>query len=218
LGDQIKIGRRGSFSATLIVEGKQGHAAYPERAENPIRGLTQLLYALQAEPLDDGSEHFAPSTLEIVSIDVGNPAWNVIPATAIARLNSRYNDRWNAASLQAEIERRLAAAAEARTLRTTAPVHWRLAPELAVSEVFLTRDDALIATLSAAIESVTGRRPTVGTGGGTSDARFIKDYCPVVEFGTVGTTMHQVDERIPLEEVEQAALIYEAFLDRYFGG
>lgn len=218
LGDQIKIGRRGSFSATIIVEGKQGHAAYPEKAVNPIRGMTQLLHALQAPPLDGGSEHFGPSSLEIVSVDVGNPAWNVIPATATARINSRFNDRWTRASLRAEIERRLVAAAEETALGTARPVVWRLDEEPAASDVFLTGDETLIGTLANAIESVTGRRPRLSTSGGTSDARFIRLYCPVVEFGPVGSSMHQVDECIPLAEVEQAARIYEAFLDRYFTG
>jgi succinyl-diaminopimelate desuccinylase len=217
LGDQIKIGRRGSFSATLTVEGRQGHAAYPNEAENPIRGLTQLLYALQAVPLDGGSEHFEPSTLEVVSVDVGNPAWNVIPAIAAARINSRYNDLWTRTSLHAEIERRLAVAAGDTMLGARLPVRWRLVEEPTGSDVFLTRDDALISVVAGAIESVTGRRPALSTGGGTSDARFIKDYCPVVEFGPVGTTMHQIDEHVPLADIEQAALVYEALLDAYFG-
>jgi succinyl-diaminopimelate desuccinylase len=218
LGDQIKIGRRGSYSATISVEGRQGHAAYPHMAENPVRGLTQLLYALQAAPLDRGSEHFEPSTLEVVSVDVGNPAWNVIPGTAAARLNSRYNDVWTRGTLRAEVERRLAAAANDVTLGARTPVRWRLDEEPASGDVYLTRDDALISTISGAIEKVTGRRPKLSTGGGTSDARFIKDFCPVVDFGPVGTTMHQIDERVPLAEIDQAASIYEAFLDAYFAG
>ena len=216
LGDQIKIGRRGSLSATLTVEGRQGHAAYPKQADNPVRGLTELLFALQREPLDGGSEAFEPSTLEIVSVDVGNPAWNVIPAIATARLNSRYNDSWTRASLRQEIERRLAAAAMQPALGAQLPVRWSLAEEASASDVFLTRDDALIAAVSDAVESVTGLRPVASTSGGTSDARFIKDYCPVVEFGPVGATMHQIDERVPLADIEQAARIYEAFLDAYF--
>jgi succinyl-diaminopimelate desuccinylase len=217
LGDQIKIGRRGSFSATLTVEGRQGHAAYPHKADNPVRGLTQLLYALQKEPLDGGTEHFEPSTLEVVSVDVGNPAWNVIPAIAGARFNSRYNDRWTRETLRAEIERRLAAAAENSTLGARTPIRWRLDEEPSASDVFLTRDDELIRAISDAIEAVTGRRPALSTSGGTSDARFIQSVCPVVEFGPVGTTMHQMDERIPLAELDETARIYEAFLDRFFG-
>jgi succinyl-diaminopimelate desuccinylase len=216
LGDQIKIGRRGSFSATLTVEGRQGHSAYPEKADNPVRGLTQLLYALQSSPLDAGSEHFGPSSLEVVSVDVGNPTWNVIPAGASARFNCRFNELWTPESLKAEIERRLATAAQDRALGARMPIRWRLAAEPAVSEVFLTRDDALIGVTSAAIESVTGRRPALSTAGGTSDARFIKDYCPVIEFGPVGASMHQIDEHVPLAEIEQAALIYEALLKAYF--
>jgi succinyl-diaminopimelate desuccinylase len=216
LGDQIKVGRRGSFSATVTVEGKQGHSAYPEKADNPIRGLTQLLYALQATPLDEGTQRFAPSTFEVVSIDVGNPAWNVIPASAKARFNSRFNDNWTHASLTAEIERRLAAAAADAALGARTPIRWHLETEPPLSEVFLTEDDKLIGVASAAIESVVGRRPALSTAGGTSDARFIKDYCPVIEFGPVGTTMHQIDEHVPLAEIEQAAQVYEAILKAYF--
>ena len=218
VGDQLKIGRRGSFSATLTVEGRQGHAAYPHLADNPVRGLTQLLYALQSSRLDAGSEHFEPSTLEVVSVDVGNPAWNVIPAIASARLNSRYNDCWTRPTLRAEIERRLAAAADDPALGARTPVRWALVEEPTGSDVFLTRDEALIGAMSDAIETVTGRRPALSTGGGTSDARFIKDFCPVVEFGPVGKTMHQIDERVPLADIEETARIYEAFLDAYFAG
>jgi len=216
LGDQIKTGRRGSFSATLTVEGRQGHSAYPEKADNPVRGLTQLLHALQSARLDEGTEHFGPSSLEVVSVDVGNPAWNVIPASASARFNSRFNDRWTQASLRAEIERRLTAAATDATLGAQTPISWRLVEAPPLSDVFLTRDDHLIGIASAAIESVTGRRPELSTAGGTSDARFIKDYCPVLEFGPVGTTMHQIDEHVPLAEIEATALIYEAILKAYF--
>jgi succinyl-diaminopimelate desuccinylase len=216
LGDQIKIGRRGSYSATLHVEGRQGHAAYPHLADNPLRGMTQLLYALQAGPLDEGSEHFGPSSLEVVSVDVGNAAWNVIPANAAARFNSRYNDNWTRATLEAEIERRLSEAARDPALSAKLPVHWRLVPEPPSSEVFLTRDEALIGLVSAAIEKVTGRRPALSTSGGTSDARFVKDYCPVVEFGPVGATMHQVDECASLAEIEATAAVYEEILRAYF--
>ena len=216
LGDQVKVGRRGSFSATLTVEGKQGHAAYPERADNPVRGLTQLLNALLAEPLDGGSAQFGPSSLEVIGVAAGNAAWNLIPAAATARFNSRYNDNWTRAGLRGEIEQRLARAAAAPTLGARTPVKWRLDEEPAGAEVFLTRDEKLIGTISDAIEAVTGTRPALSTAGGTSDARFIKDYCPVVEFGPVGTAMHQIDEHVPIDEVEQAARIYETFLDLYF--
>jgi succinyl-diaminopimelate desuccinylase len=216
LGDQVKIGRRGSFSATLRVEGRQGHVAYPDLADNPIRGLTQLLYALQTAPIDDGSEAFGPSTLEIVRLDVDNAAWNVIPGAAAARLNCRFNDRWTVATLRAEIERRLAAAAIDRTLGVRQPVRWSLAPEPGAAEPFLTHDPALIDTLADAIERVTGQRPALSTSGGTSDARFIRAACPVIEFGPVGATMHQIDERVPLAEIDALTRIYSAFLEAFY--
>lgn len=216
LGDQIKIGRRGSLSATIVVEGTQGHAAYPDLADNPVRGMTQLLHGLQTTPVDLGSEHFGPSSLEVVSVDVGNPAWNVIPARATARFNSRYNDRWTRATLIAEIERRLESAAHDPALSAKIPIRWRLLPEPPSSDVFLTRDVALIELVSGAIEKTTGRHPKLSTSGGTSDARFIKNYCPVVEFGPVGSTMHQIDERISLAELERTSAIYEEILEAYF--
>jgi succinyl-diaminopimelate desuccinylase len=216
LGDQIKIGRRGSFSATLVVEGKQGHSAYPDLADNPIRGLTQLLHHLQSSPLDAGSDHFGPSSLELVALESGGAAWNVIPGTAAARFNSRFNDRWTRESLIAEIEHRLASAANDPVLEAKLPIRWKVLPEPTFSDVFLTRDEALIGLVSGAVEKVTGRRPALSTSGGTSDARFIKNYCPVVEFGPVGQTMHQIDERISLEEVERTAVIYEEILAAYF--
>jgi succinyl-diaminopimelate desuccinylase len=215
LGDQIKIGRRGSFSATIVVEGTQGHSAYPELADNPIRGLTQLLHGLQSAPLDAGSEKFGPSSLEVISVDAGSAAWNVIPAKATARFNSRYNNRWTRETLIAEIERRLTSAAHDQNLSAKLPINWRLLPEPSSSDVFLTRDEALIDLVSSAIEKMTGRRPALSTGGGTSDARFIKNYCPVVEFGPVGQTMHQIDERVPLTEIERTAEVYEAILEAY---
>lgn len=211
LGDQIKVGRRGSYSATLTVLGVQGHAAYPERADNPVHGLVALLGALLAAPLDDGSERFQPSTLQVVSVDVGNPAWNVIPARAVARFNSRYNDRWTRETLRAEIERRLASACN--TLE--GEFRYRLEDEPSPSEVFLTEDAKLIETVSDAVEAETAGRPALSTGGGTSDARFIKDYCPVVEFGTVGKTMHQVDESVSIAEVEAATRVFERVLRAY---
>jgi succinyl-diaminopimelate desuccinylase len=218
LGDQIKIGRRGSYSATIEIEGRQGHAAYPHLADNPLRSLATFADALLAEPLDSGTRQFEPTTLELVSIDTGNPAWNVIPAKVTIRLNARYNDLWTQESLQAELERRLATAADDSRHRPGAadPVRWRLIAEPAVSDVFLTNDEALIELVSGAMQSVTGIVPALSTGGGTSDARFIKDYCPVIEVGAVGTTMHQIDECVPLAEVDSLARIYEAVLDAYF--
>ena len=218
LGDQIKIGRRGSYSATIEIEGRQGHAAYPHLADNPLRGLATFADALLAEPLDAGTEHFEPTSLELVSVDTGNPAWNVIPGRVTVRLNARYNDLWTQESLQAEIERRLAVAADDRRHRPDAagPIRWRLVAEPAVSDVFLTNNEALIGLVRGAMQSVTGLTPALSTGGGTSDARFIKDYCPVIEVGAVGTTMHQIDECVALADVESLTRIYEAILDTYF--
>jgi len=147
---------------------------------------------------------------------MGIPPSTPLPAATGARLNSRFNDCWTRTRLREEIERRLEAAAGEGTLRARVPIRWSIAEEASNSDVFLTRDEALIGSMSDAIEKVTGRRPALSTTGGTSDARFIKDYCPVVEFGPVGTTMHQVDERVPLADIEQAARIYEAYLDAAF--
>ncbi|SEQ61055.1 succinyldiaminopimelate desuccinylase [Faunimonas pinastri] len=217
LGDQVKVGRRGSYSLTLTVEGRQGHAAYPHLADNPVRGLTQILQALLAAPLDNGTDRFEPSTFEIVGLDTGNAAWNVIPGNAWARINSRYNDKWTRETLRTEIERRIreAIAGDSPT-RANQPIRWRVDEEPGNADAFVTRDDALVSTLSEAITAVTGRQPELSTGGGTSDARFIKNFCPVVEFGPVGQTMHQVDERVPVAELEETARIYETFLDAFF--
>ncbi|MQT12606.1 succinyl-diaminopimelate desuccinylase [Segnochrobactrum spirostomi] len=212
LGDTIKIGRRGSLSGTVTVRGVQGHVAYPERADNPIPALVRLLPALLDPPLDAGTPHFAPSNLELVSVDVGNPSWNVIPAEAQARFNIRYNDLWTPETLAAELARRLATAAAAAGLPVPA-----LAFERVSGGVFLTAPDGrLVEALTAAVGEITGVTPELGTGGGTSDARFIKDYCPVVEFGLVGTTMHQIDERVPLAELGALARLYRRFLDHFF--
>jgi succinyl-diaminopimelate desuccinylase len=209
LGDTIKIGRRGSLSATIRVAGRQGHAAYAELADNPIPKLVRILDRLADLTLDAGSADFAPSRLEIVSVDVGNPAFNVIPAAATARLNVRFNDRWSPATLEERLRRAIAdAAGEAR---------WELAVAPGASEWFLTRPGALVDRLSAAIADVTGLTPELTTGGGTSDARFFKDICPVVEFGLVGDTMHQVDERAPIADLNALSAIYRRFLARTFG-
>ncbi len=208
LGDAIKIGRRGSLSGTLTVFGRQGHAAYPHLADNPIPHLMALLDSVLGAPLDQGTEHFQPSNLEVTSVDVGNPAFNVIPAKAIARFNIRFNDSWTSDSLISWLRDRFDT--------TGGGVRYELDFEPAVSDVFRTEASGLIGTLSDAVEAVIGRRPKLSTDGGTSDARFIKDYCPVVEFGLVGRTMHQIDERVPIGDLESLAAIYERFLDGYF--
>ncbi|OLP59336.1 succinyl-diaminopimelate desuccinylase [Xaviernesmea oryzae] len=217
LGDMIKIGRRGSLSGIVTVTGVQGHAAYPHLADNPVRGILALARALMDPPLDAGTQDFQPTNLEVTSIDVGNPATNVIPASATARFNVRFNDIWTADTLKAELTRRLDEAARDEALRPgRAPVRYSMTFAERPSHVFLTRNDRLISTLSAAVQGVTGRTPQLSTTGGTSDARFIKDHCPVVEFGLVGQTMHMVDERVALADLETLTQIYERFVEDWF--
>jgi succinyl-diaminopimelate desuccinylase len=218
IGDMIKIGRRGSLSATVTVMGVQGHAAYPHLADNAARGAVQLAEALLEPALDAGSDEFQPTNLEITTIDIGNPATNVIPGKATASFNIRFNDSWTAETIQAEVHNRLDRAARKSKLRPgkTEPVDYELVWRGRASPVFLTSNDKLIRTLSGSVEAVTGRYPALSTSGGTSDARFIKDYCPVVEFGLVGKTMHMVDERVPLDDLEMLTRIYERFLADWF--
>lgn len=210
LGDAIKVGRRGSLSGTVTVTGVQGHAAYPHLAKNPIPGLVRLLAGLDDLMLDAGNERFQPSNLEIVTVDVGNPAFNVIPARAEARFNIRFNDTWTIDSLKARVS---------ETLQSAAPegLDWAIEFKRDASESFLTKDQALIDALGGAVAEVTGRTPELSTGGGTSDARFIKNFCPVVEFGLVGQTMHKVDECVAVEDLDKLADIYLSFLESYFG-
>jgi succinyl-diaminopimelate desuccinylase len=208
LGDTIKHGRRGSLNGRLAIHGRQGHVAYPRIAENPIRSLAPLLTALLAPPLDQGDADFEPSNLEVTNVDVGNPAANVIPGEVRLAFNVRFNDLWTPESLQAEIARRLAAAAGGA--RTT------LAFEPTNAVAFLTKPGPFTDLVAAAVEDVTGRRPELSTGGGTSDARFIKNACPVVELGLVNATIHAVDERVALDDLQALSLIYERALERYF--
>ena len=210
LGDMIKIGRRGSLTGKLTVHGRQGHVAYPDLAENPIPGLLRLAAALLAEPLDTGTRHFDASNLEFTTIDVGNTATNVIPAEARATFNIRFNETWTATSLGAEIRARLDRAA-GRTSRYTLD----LLPSN--SPAFLTEPDAFTELVAGAITTETGRRPVLSTTGGTSDARFIKEACPVIEFGLVGQTMHQVDECVPVADLNRLTAIYTRVLAAYFG-
>ena len=209
IGDTVKAGRRGSLNGTLIVDGRQGHVAYPDRADNPIRGLVTLLAALQA-PLDQGSELFDPSHLEFTSVDVGNQTVNLIPGQARARFNIRYNDRHTQAKLKALIEERT---------KTAAGGHMRYAFEWQPSnaDVFVIKPGPFTELAVAAIAEITGRKPKLSTSGGTSDARFIKDYCPVLEFGLVGATMHQVDECTPLSDLRTLTAIYRRIIEKYFG-
>lgn len=218
IGDSVKSGRRGSLSGRVIVNGTQGHSAYPHLADNPLHALVDLLDSLLGEPFDAGSEHFEPTSLQLTSIDAGNPATNVIPAKVTAAFNIRFNDHWDGDRVRAEIIRRLDAGARAGNIRKGKPDPVSYAVEWVgrVSPVFLTKDEKLTGTLSSAIEDVTGGKPDISTGGGTSDARFIKDYCPVVEFGLVGQTMHKVDEHVPLADLETLTQIYQRFITGWF--
>jgi succinyl-diaminopimelate desuccinylase len=207
LGDTIKHGRRGSLTGRVAIQGRQGHVAYPHIAQNPIRALAPLLTALMS-PLDEGNADFEPSNLEVVSVDVGNPAPNVIPGEARLVFNVRFNNLWTAETLSTEIARRVTDAMEGT--RAT------LAFEPSNASAFLTKPGPFTDLVSAAVEDVTGRRPQLSTGGGTSDARFIKNACSVVELGLVNATIHAVDERVPLDELEALARIYERALELYF--
>lgn len=218
LGDSIKVGRRGSLTGTVTLHGTQGHVAYPDRADNPLRVMPAVVAALMDPPLDDGNDRFQPSNLEVTTVDAGNPTSNVIPAETRLTFNVRFNDEWTVDALEAEIAGRVARAVASAPLRAgrPAPMAYDLAFEPTNAVSFLTRSDELIGTLAEAIAGVTGEKPELSTTGGTSDARFIKDYCPVVEFGPVGTTMHKIDECIPIAELHRLKAIYRAFLDRYF--
>jgi succinyl-diaminopimelate desuccinylase len=209
MGDCIKIGRRGSQSGTLYVDGVQGHVAYPHRASNPVPDISRLIVAISDEPLDHGSAQFQPSNLEFVSVDVGNGAFNVIPGQARATFNIRFNDNHTQASLRELVEARLAKAAGNR-------IKARIVWEPSNSNVFVTKPGPFTDLAVAAIEEITGRKPELSTSGGTSDARFIASYCPVIEFGLVGQTMHQIDERASVSDVEILTKVYRGILDRYF--
>ncbi len=210
LGDTIKVGRRGSQSGTLYVDGVQGHVAYPHRAANPVPDIARLIVAISDEPLDHGSAQFQASNLEFTSVDVGNTANNVIPGQARAKFNIRYNDNHTQASLRDLVESRLAKACGNR-------IRARIVWEPSNSNVFVTKPGPFTELAVSAIEEVTGRKPELSTSGGTSDARFISSYCPVIEFGLVGQTMHQVDERVPVVDLEKLTKVYRGILTRYFG-
>jgi succinyl-diaminopimelate desuccinylase len=206
LGDVVKIGRRGSLNAHISVTGRQGHAAYPHLADNPIHRLVPALAAMMSASLDEGTAWFEPSSLQVTSVDVGNPATNVIPATATARLNIRFNDRHNAVGLTDWLTEILALAAPQAELRVQCS-----------GEAFLTQPGPHTAALCRAIEQITGVTPEQNTGGGTSDARFIARYCPVAEFGLVGATMHQADECVPVAELRKLADVYAGLIREFCG-
>lgn len=209
LGDMMKIGRRGSMSAWITAEGVQGHSAYPHRAKNPLTALVRYLDRLASHELDRGTDHFDPSTLAITTVDCGNVATNVIPARATATVNIRFNDAHTSGSLtewlKDEAARVAAETGVTLTLRTDVS-----------GESFLTAPGPFVDLVAAAVEAETGLRPALSTSGGTSDARFVKDHCPVVEFGLVGKTMHQVDERVEPAQVAALKAIYGRILAAYF--
>jgi len=207
LGDTIKIGRRGSLNGRLTVRGRQGHVAYPQRADNPAPHVLALGAALTATPLDSGTDWFDASNLEITSIDIGNEATNVIPGEARLRFNVRFNDLWTPDTLAAEIRRRM------ETMRPPESFELAFDPCNAVS--FVTKPGPFTDLVADAIEAETGRRPEFSTSGGTSDARFIANYGPVLEFGLVGKTMHQIDERVPVADIDGLTAIYGRILEIY---
>jgi succinyl-diaminopimelate desuccinylase len=209
LGDCIKVGRRGSLHGMLYVDGIQGHVAYPQRAANPVPDISRLIVALSDEPLDHGSAQFQASNLEFTSVDVGNKAGNVIPGQARAKFNIRFNDLHTQESLRQLVDERLVKACGNR-------IKARIVWEPSNSNVFVTKPGPFTDLAVAAIEEVTGRKPELSTSGGTSDARFIASYCPVIEFGLVGRTMHQIDERTPVAELEKLTKVYRGVLARYF--
>lgn len=210
MGEMMKIGRRGSMTAFFTVRGQQGHAAYPHRALNPLPALTQLVNRLASHTLDDGTEHFDASTLAVTTIDVGNPATNVIPAEGRFTVNIRFNDAHSSSSLIGFLRSEADKVAEATGVQ--------IGMETKVSgESFLTPPGPLSDLVARSVAQETGRVPKFSTSGGTSDARFVKDHCPVVEFGLVGKTMHQVDERVSVEQIGQLKAIYTRILQDYFG-
>jgi len=204
LGEMAKIGRRGSLTGRLTVYGIAGHVAYPHLAENPVHRLARMV-ALLTEPLDRGTEHFQPSSLQFTTIDVDNPATNVIPSLATATFNVRFNDTYNPKSLETELRQRLDLAGARYELKVSVS-----------GASFVTPPGPLAEMLSNAVQEVTGLKPELSTTGGTSDARFIKDVCPVIEFGLTGETMHKVDENVPVADIEKLTQIYERVLDRFF--
>jgi succinyl-diaminopimelate desuccinylase len=208
-GDMIKVGRRGSINAEITVEGVQGHVAYPHRAANPTPVLIRLLARLQDRVLDEGYPEFQPSNLEVTMIDVPNTATNVIPGVARARLNIRFNPNHKGAELAAWIEAEAQAVAEGFRGKVTVVAQIS-------GEAFLTEPGPFTEVVAGSVRDAAGREPELSTSGGTSDARFIRALCPVVELGLVGTTMHQVDERAPVEEIRQLQAVYGRLIERYF--
>ncbi len=209
LGDTIKIGRRGSLSFTVTVEGKQGHAAYPQKADNPIPKLARFIDRIASARLDGGNEHFDPSTLAVTTFDVGNPAGNVIPSRATAKFNVRFSPEHSFASLKAWVD------VEIATARAEAGGTWSVSATEG-ADAFITEPGAFVGLVQDAVERETGVLPKLSTSGGTSDARFVKDYCPVLEFGPTNATIHQTDERIGIEELRATQAVYGRIIADYF--
>lgn len=209
MGDMIKIGRRGSMTAWFKVIGRQGHSAYPHRANNPLPAMVRLMDRLASHELDQGTEHFDPSTLAVVTVDTGNPATNVIPRSCSAAVNIRFNDRHSGASLTEWLEQEVAQVRDAFGVEVETTIKIS-------GESFITPPGALSALVATAVAAETGVTPELSTTGGTSDARFVKAHCPVVEFGLVGQSMHQVDEHVAVEQIHQLKAIYVRILRDYF--
>jgi succinyl-diaminopimelate desuccinylase len=210
MGEMMKIGRRGSLTAWFTVTGVQGHSAYPHRANNPIPALARLVDRMSSHELDSGTDHFDPSTLAFVTVDTGNPATNVIPAQTRAAVNIRYNDLHTGESLTAWMQ------GEADKIAEEFGVKVDMRVKIS-GESFVTPPGELSDLVSKSVQAVTGKTPELSTSGGTSDARFVKNHCPVVEFGLVGKTMHQVDERVAVDQIGQLKSIYTRILNDYFG-
>ncbi|MDO5641683.1 MAG: succinyl-diaminopimelate desuccinylase [Paracoccus sp. (in: a-proteobacteria)] len=208
-GEMMKIGRRGSVTYRVTARGVQGHAAYPHRVRNPIHALCRFLDGLASAPLDEGTAHFGPSSLQVTTIDCGNPASNVVPETVTAVFNIRFNDLHSPESIDADMQ------ARARAISTDTGVAIRLVPEVG-AESFLTAPGPFTDLVRRVVQAETGILPELSTSGGTSDARFVKDHCPVVEFGLVGRFMHEVDERVPADEVRALQRVYARILQEYF--
>ncbi len=209
LGDTIKIGRRGSMTAFFTATGVQGHSAYPHRAKNPVPAMARLVDRLATKTLDDGTGHFDPSTLAVTTFDTGNPATNVIPAECHATVNIRFNDTHSSASLTEWLR------FESNKIAGETGVEFDMSTQVS-GESFLTPPGDLSALVSKVIQAETGLTPAFSTSGGTSDARFVKSHCPVVEFGLVGQTMHQIDERVEIEQIHALKTIYRRILESYF--
>ena len=209
MGDMMKIGRRGSLTAWFTVTGKQGHAAYPHRANNPLPAIARLVDRIASHKLDQGSDHFDPSTVAVVTIDTGNPATNVIPTAATAAVNIRFNDLHSGETVSNWL--RAEAAEISKAFEIDVSVDIKIS-----GESFMTPPGALSSVVAAAVQAETNRVPTLSTSGGTSDARFVKDHCPVVEFGLVGKSMHQVDEHVEIAHIHQLKTIYARILRDYF--